>query len=67
VQLAISGKLAEVGRRAIEAQRKLGLPVTIQKGDQVIKRYADGREEVLEIIPRRKFKVPRGVAIIPSK
>ncbi|HEX4793511.1 MAG TPA: hypothetical protein VH370_06950 [Humisphaera sp.] len=67
VDLAVSGKLAEAGRRAIEAQIKLGLPVTIQKGDKVIKRYQDGREEVLETIPRRKFKIPKGVAVIPSK
>jgi hypothetical protein len=67
VNLAVSGKLAEAGRRAIEAQIKLGLPVTVQKGDKVIKRYADGHEEVLETIPRRKLKIPKGVAVIPSK
>jgi len=66
-ELARSGKLFNAAREAVEEQKKSGLPVTFRRGNQVIKQYADGREEVLAEIPPSKFKIPAGVEIIPSK
>ena len=67
VGLAMSGKLAKAGRDAIRAQVAMGLPVTFKRGTKVIKRYADGREEVLANVDRLAFRIPRGVAIIGRK
>src|SRR6266478_1829712 len=50
VALALSEKLAKAGRQEIETQLNLGIPVTYQEGDEVIKHYPDGRKEILETI-----------------
>jgi hypothetical protein len=64
VALAVGGKLAGAGRRAIEAQRKGGLPVTFMRGDEIIKAHPDGREEVLGKVERVPYTLPKGVAIL---
>ncbi|MFI5380016.1 MAG: hypothetical protein ACHRHE_12020 [Tepidisphaerales bacterium] len=67
VGLAMSGKLAKAGRDAVRAQVAKGLAVTFQRGTKVIKRHADGREEVLANVDRLVYSIPRGVAIIGRK
>jgi hypothetical protein len=67
VKLAVSGKLAGAARSAIRAQKKLGLPVTFKRGNQVVKVFANGREEILETLNRPAYKLPKGVAIIRKK
>lgn len=67
VALATSGKLANAGRNAIRTQRRKGLAVTFQRGDQVIKQFPDGREEVLATVRRADYTVPEGVEIIGGK
>jgi hypothetical protein len=65
VRLALEGKLSAAADRAVEEQRALGLPITFQRGDEVIKQYADGREEVLAKIPQTPpYNAPRGVRVI---
>ena len=64
VGLAMHGKLAKAGRRAVAAQRQKGLPVTLKRGQQVIKIYSDGREEVLAELPRPFYALPKGVRVI---
>ena len=61
VGLAMRGKLARIGRRAVAAQRAAGLPVTFQRGDQVLRELPDGTVEVLETIPKVSYEVPIGV------
>lgn len=64
VKLAVGGKLARAGRQAILAQRKRRLPITFKRGDEVIKLYADGREEILEKLQATPYVLPNGVKII---
>lgn len=66
-RLAGSGELAKAGQEAIARQKKLGIAVTFKRGDEVIKQWPDGREEVLERIERVKYKLPAGVGIIGRK
>jgi hypothetical protein len=66
LELASSGALAGAGREAIRAQVERGIPVTFLRGEQVIKRHADGREEVLGAVPRRTFVPPGGVHVIDN-
>src|SRR5258708_1623668 len=64
-KLAAQGKLAKAAGAAIRAQRKRGVPVTFQRGDQVVKQYSDGRIEVLQKLKRRApYSPPRGVKVI---
>jgi acetylornithine/succinyldiaminopimelate/putrescine aminotransferase len=39
---------AQAGREAVERALKAGLPVTGTKDGKIVKRYPDGREEVLK-------------------
>ena len=64
VKLALSGELAKAARAAIRQQKKLGLPVTFQRGSQVVRQYVDGREEILGEIEQPEFRLPHGVKII---
>lgn len=67
VALASAGKLANAGRNAIRAQRRKGLAITFQRGDQIIKKHPDGREEVLGTVGRADYIIPKGVKIIGGK
>lgn len=67
VGLAMGGKLAKAGRKAIRSQRSRGLAVTFKQGDQVIRQHADGRKEVLAVLERPTYTLPRGVAILRGK
>jgi hypothetical protein len=67
VRIAMAGKLAKAGRNAIRLQRERGLAVTFKRGEQVIKKYPDGHEEVLTIIDRPTYTLPKGVAILRGK
>ena len=65
VRLALEGKLSAAADRAVEEQRALGLPVTFQRGNEVIRQHSDGREEVLATIPQTPpYKAPPGVRVI---
>ena len=64
VSMATRGKLARAGRKAVAAQKKRGLPVTFQRGNQIIKEYPDGREEVLGTVAAAKYVLPKGVRVI---
>jgi hypothetical protein len=65
VRLALEGKLAGAADRAVAEQKARGLPVTFQRGNEVIKQFADGREEVLATIPQSPpYKAPPGVRVI---
>lgn len=59
--LVSSGRLAEAGRFAVAEQRRLGIPVTYQRGAQIICEHPDGREEVLAVVPSVPFVLPAGV------
>jgi hypothetical protein len=64
VRLARTGRLAKAARHAVHMQQKKGLAITCKRGDQIVKRYADGREEILGTVERRPYTLPRGVTII---
>ena len=65
VALAESGVLAQAARAEIRAQRAAGLPITYQRGNDIVREYPDGRLEVLEtLLPAPAYKRPRGVATI---
>ena len=59
--LVTSGRLAEAGQFAIAETRRLGMPVTYKRGDQIIREHPDGREEVLAVVPSVPFALPAGV------
>src|SRR4051794_1006392 len=64
VGLAMTGKLAKAGRRAVASQVDRGLPVTFKRGQKVIKVHADGREEILATLERPAYTLPKGVRVI---
>jgi hypothetical protein len=65
VGLAMTGKLAKAGRRAVASQVDHGLPVTFKRGQKVIKVHADGREELLATLDRpAAYTLPKGVRVI---
>jgi hypothetical protein len=65
VGLARSGQLAEAARAAVAKQRALGIPVTVSRGDVIVKEYSDGSTEVVgHVEPSRPFVVPPGVNVI---
>ena len=49
-ELAASGALAEAGRKARAEDLARGLPVTLSRGDDVIREYPDGRIEFVKKI-----------------
>jgi hypothetical protein len=67
LDLVANGELAEAAGGAIRAQKERGLPVTFKRGDDVIKAFADGREEVLATLARPTYKTPSGVRVLRSK
>jgi hypothetical protein len=67
VRLAESGRLAGAGRAAVRADRAAGLPVTYQRGSQVVREYPDGRREVLGTIPPTPpYKLPKSARRLRS-
>lgn len=64
VRLAISGKLKPASRRARTLQKKLGIPVTQKSGSRIIKVYPDGREEILAVVKKPKYSIPKNVTVI---
>ena len=64
VTLARTGKLAKAGRRAVAASKKLGLPVTYKRGDEIIKQFPNGDEEVLGTVQRLGYVLPHGIRVI---
>jgi hypothetical protein len=65
VRLALEGKLSGAADRAVQEQKALGLPVTFRRGNEVIKQFPDGREEVLATIPQSApYRPPTGVRVI---
>lgn len=67
LKLALGGKLAKAGRDAIRRQRAKGLAVTFKRGQEIIKQYPDGREEILGRVAPRRFRMPKNVPIIGEK
>lgn len=67
VALEREGAFARASRAAIRKQRAMGIPITFKRGRQVIKRYPDGREEVLEILARSGFRLAGDVRRIDEK
>ncbi len=51
VKLAQEGKLAVIGEKAMADSFRLGLPVTRLEGAEIVKIYADGRREVVKVLP----------------
>lgn len=64
LELAVAGKLARASQAAIRTQRRLRLPITFQRARQIIKRHADGREEVLATVAPAPHTLPHGIKII---
>jgi len=64
VVLAMTGKLAKAGRRAVASQVDRGLPVTFKRGQRVIKVHPDGREEILATLERPAYTLPKGVRVV---
>lgn len=64
VGMAMNGKLAKAGRRAVASQVDRGLPVTYKRGQKVVKVHPDGREEILGMIDRPSYTLPKGVRVI---
>jgi hypothetical protein len=67
VDLALSGALKSAARDAVRAQLRQGIPVTYKKGNQVVKHYPDGLEEVLGTVPVATFTLPKGVRVLRPK
>jgi hypothetical protein len=61
--LAASGEFAKIGKQEIRRLLAKGLPVTYQRGRHIIKKYADGREEVLGIVRAPEGRLPLVVNI----
>jgi hypothetical protein len=65
VRLALEGKLSAAGDEAVRRQKAKGLPITFQRGNEIIRQHADGREELLATLPPpTPFQVPPGVRVI---
>jgi hypothetical protein len=67
VALARDGRFANAARRAVRAQVAKGIAVTFKRGKKIIKRYSDGREEVLASVQRPPYTLPAGVGILGKK
>jgi hypothetical protein len=67
VDLALSGKLDHVGLEAVENHWRLGLPLTIRRGDLIVRLHPDGREEVLEHLPTLGYELPPNVRRLDPK
>ena len=64
VAAATSGRLSEVARAEVRAQRRAGLPITYKRGNQIVKEFPDGRREILGEIEAAPYKFPKKVARI---
>ena len=65
--MARRGELTKPAQLAIRRLRRKGLPITFQRGNEIIKQHADGREEVLGIVEPVAYRIPKGVKIISAK
>ena len=61
VKLALSGKLRQAAREAVRDQRARGLAVTFKRGDQIVRRSADGTIEVIGRVTTPAFRLPEHV------
>lgn len=64
VNLATTGKLARISRAAIQRSLDRGIPITFKRGNRIIKRHPDGREELLATLPKPTYRLPHGVRIL---
>jgi hypothetical protein len=65
MDMARRGELAKPAQQARRRLRDKGVPITGRRGNQIITRHADGREEMLgEIESPIRTKLPEGVRII---
>ena len=63
--VGLSRRVRAAVREEVRAQRAAGLPVTYQRGNEVVREFADGRIEVLETLPPPPaYTLPRSVASI---
>ena len=67
VDLALSGKLDHVGLEAGRKYRQAGVPLTIQRGDVIVRIFPDGREETVERLPAIPYQLPAGVRVLDQK
>ena len=49
-KLAAEGVFSRASRSAIRKQQALGIPVTFKRGKKIIRKHADGREEILDVL-----------------
>ncbi len=64
VELAVNGMLAGAAQAAVRAQKEAGLPITYKRGSEIVKEFADGRQEVLSTVPSPVYKLKKHVAKI---
>ncbi len=64
VQFAHAGVLANVGRLAIRATYRLGLPVTRLDDDGIYKFYPDGTKKLIKAFVRRSHHYTSGKMFI---
>jgi hypothetical protein len=63
----IKGGLGESVRSTVRRQLSKGIAVTYQRGNNVITKHPDGREEVVGVVKRATYQLPSGVRVIPGK
>lgn len=51
ISKALKQVASAMGKEAVEEAFKLGLPVTVGKGDKIIRLYPDGHEEIVGELP----------------
>ena len=66
MEMARRGELAKPARLAIRRLRRKGLPITFQRGNEIIKQHADGRMEVLGFVEPVAYQIPKGVRNITT-
>ena len=65
MDLAVSGRLAKAGQKAVALQREHGLPVTYLNDEgKIVRELPDGKIEVLGEVKKAAFKRPKGVRVI---
>jgi hypothetical protein len=66
-RLIAEGKIEEAAAHAIQRQLSRGLAITFLRGTEIIKQYADGREQIIATLPDASVSTPRGAIAIETK
>jgi len=67
MKMAQNGDLEKAAQNAIRRLRRKKIPITFQRGMEIIRQHPDGREEIRGIVKPVAFRLPKGVKIIASK